>query len=71
MNDFLHMSGYGLYVWASYAIWFAIVAWNVWSALRMRAEARTRALRRNQAASTADRAPAATHETSELSEEGV
>jgi heme exporter protein CcmD len=69
MNDFLHMSGYGPYVWTSYAIWFAIVAWNVWSALRMRSEARTRALRRTQAASTA-RGPIGS-ETPELSEEGV
>jgi heme exporter protein D len=68
-QDFLHMSGYGPYVWTSYGLWLVIVVWNVWSAVRMRAEARTRALRRTQAAATA-RNPLST-DTNGLSEEGV
>ncbi len=68
-QDFLHMSGYGPYVWTSYALWFAIVAWNVWAALRMRANARRHALRRTEAAATA-RSPL-TPTDSGLSEEGV
>lgn len=69
LQEFLHMSGYGPYVWGSYAIWLVIVLWNVWAAIRMRANARTRALRRTQAASTA-RSPLGS-ETNQLSEEGV
>ncbi len=68
-QDFVHMSGYGSYVWTSYALWFAIVTWNVWSAVRMRANARRQALRRTEAAATA-RGPL-TPDNSGLSEEGV
>ena len=28
MNDFLHMGGYGLYVWSSYAIWLVVLILN-------------------------------------------
>jgi heme exporter protein CcmD len=69
LRDFLHMSGYGRYVWASYGIWLAIVAWNVWSAIRMRADARTRALRRTEAATTT-RQPLAS-DTTRFTQEGV
>lgn len=68
-QDFIHMSGYGPYVWTSYALWLAIVVWNVWSALRLRGEARRHAVRRTQAAATA-RSPLAT-DTTGLSGEGV
>jgi heme exporter protein CcmD len=61
MRDFLHMSGYGTYVWGSYGIWLAIVVWNVWAALRMRSQARVRALRRTEAAATARPFPAERH----------
>jgi heme exporter protein D len=68
-EDFLHMSGYGPYVWTSYGLWLVVLVWNIWSAVRLRAEARRHALRRTEAASTA-RTPLAT-DTHGLSEEGV
>jgi heme exporter protein D len=46
MNDFLHMGGYARFVWPSYALALAVLTWNVWSALRLHARARERALRR-------------------------
>jgi len=46
MDDFLHMGGYARFVWPSYGIAFAVLVWNVWSALRLHARARQRALRR-------------------------
>ncbi len=72
-QDFVHMSGYGGYVWSAYALWLAVVIWNVWSAVRLRATVRERALRR-AAAATARPAPgpaASNSGSNELSEEGV
>jgi len=46
MEDFLHMGGYAPYVWSSYGLGLAIVVWNIWSARRLHADARERALRR-------------------------
>lgn len=46
MDNFLHMGGYAPYVWSSYALGLAIVAWNIWAARRLLTEARERALRR-------------------------
>jgi len=34
MTDFLHMGGYGVYVWPSYAIALIIIVANVWAPLR-------------------------------------
>jgi heme exporter protein CcmD len=46
MGDFLHMGGYARFVWPAYGLAFAVLAWNVWSAVRLHASARARALRR-------------------------
>ena len=35
MHDFINMGGYGLYVWPSYGLGAAVLAWNIWSALRL------------------------------------
>ncbi len=29
MNEFLHMGGYGFYVWSSFGITAAIILWNI------------------------------------------
>ena len=46
MEDFLHMGGYAVYVWSSYGLGFAVIIWNLWSALKLQADARDRALKR-------------------------
>ena len=46
MHDFLDMGGYGLYVWPSYGLAAAVLAWNIWSALRLQRIAREHARRR-------------------------
>lgn len=42
MSEFLHMGGHGFYVWSSYGLFFAVLAWQVWQPLarhrRIRAE---------------------------------
>jgi heme exporter protein CcmD len=46
MQEFLNMGGYGRYVWSAYGLWLAVLAWNVWSAVRLERAARVRARRR-------------------------
>jgi heme exporter protein D len=50
MAEFLHMGGYAHYVWPAYGLTALVLAWNAWSALR---------LRRAQLAAARLRAPAA------------
>lgn len=66
MQDFIHMGGYAQFVWTSYALALAVIVGNVWGALRMRAAARERALRRTEIAATRG-----TGISNELSKEGV
>jgi heme exporter protein D len=47
MDDFLHMGGYARFVWPAYGLALAVLAWNAWSAVRLHARARERALRRS------------------------
>jgi heme exporter protein CcmD len=67
LQDLLHMGGYAQFVWTSYAIAFAVIVGNVWGALRMRAAAREKALRRTEIAATRG----TTGISNELSKEGV
>lgn len=30
LEDFLHMGGYGLYVWTSFAVTFGVMAIEIW-----------------------------------------
>ena len=46
MEDFLHMGGYARFVWPAYGLGFLVLAWNVWSALRLQRDALVRARRR-------------------------
>ena len=39
LGDFLHMGGYGLYVWGSYAVTFAVMAVEAALAARRRRRA--------------------------------
>ena len=48
LGEFLHMGGYALYVWSSYAIGLVVLLWNVVAPLR-----RERYLRRTLAAARA------------------
>ncbi|MDP3083551.1 MAG: heme exporter protein CcmD [Rubrivivax sp.] len=38
-GDFLHMGGYGLYVWGSYAVTLAVMGTEAWAARRRRRRA--------------------------------
>jgi len=44
-NGFWSMGGYARFVWPCFALAAFVLAWNVWSASRYRAAARTRARR--------------------------
>lgn len=46
MSDFLHMSGYGAYVWSSFGIAIGVLVLNVWLARRELRLAREHARRR-------------------------
>ncbi len=46
MDAFLSMGGYGRFVWPSYALAAAVLAWNIWSALRLQRNALEHARRR-------------------------
>lgn len=70
MQDFIHMGGYAQFVWTSYAIALAVIVGNVWGALRMRAAAREKALRRTEIAATRG-AEVSNGLPNELSKEGV
>ncbi len=39
LDQFLHMGGYGLYVWGSYAVTLAVMAGEAWLARRRRVQA--------------------------------
>jgi heme exporter protein D len=39
--DFAHMGGYGLFVWGSYFVTFAVMAAEVWAARARHRRART------------------------------
>jgi heme exporter protein CcmD len=47
-KDFISMSGYGAYVWSSYALALVVVAGNLWSARRGLREQIVHARRRLQ-----------------------
>jgi heme exporter protein D len=46
MSEFLHMNGYGAYVWSAYAIAIGTLLLNVWLARRLLRQARLQARRR-------------------------
>ena len=46
MSDFLHMGGYGAFVWPCFVLAGIVLAWNVAAARKLHAEARERVLRR-------------------------
>lgn len=46
MQEFIHMDGYGPYVWSCFVLTFAVLVYNVWAARRQLAEQVTRAKRR-------------------------
>jgi len=46
MSEFLHMSGYAVYVWTSYFVGVGALLLNVWWARRNLARARLAAARR-------------------------
>jgi len=50
MSEFLAMGGYARYVWPAYGLSALVLAWNAWSALRLRRE-QLAAARRRAAAS--------------------
>ena len=48
LSDFLHMGGYGAYLWPAFGVTLFVLVYNVWSARRSLAEARRAAARRIQ-----------------------
>jgi len=52
MEHFLNMGGYARFVWPAYGLGFLVLAWNVWSALRLQRDALERARRRALIGST-------------------
>jgi heme exporter protein D len=34
LRDFLHMGGYGPFIWSAYAVTVVTLIWNVWAARR-------------------------------------
>ncbi len=48
VSDFLHMGGYGSYLWPAFGLTLFVLVYNVWSARRSLAEARSAAARRIQ-----------------------
>jgi heme exporter protein CcmD len=48
LQSFLEMSGYAAYVWPCYALTFAVLLWNLWSARRSLRDEILRAKRRLQ-----------------------
>ena len=49
MSAFLHMGGYGAFVWPCFALAAIVLAWNVAAARRRHRRAREGALRRARA----------------------
>ena len=48
LSEFLDMGGYGAYVWSSYGLCFAILAWNILSARHQAQQTEQRLKRRLQ-----------------------
>ena len=46
MSGFLHMGGYGAFVWPCFALAAIVLAWNAAAARRLHAIAKERALKR-------------------------
>ena len=46
MRQFLEMGGYARFVWPAYGLGFVVLAWNIWSALRLERRALEHARRR-------------------------
>jgi heme exporter protein CcmD len=46
MSEFLHMGGYGAFVWPCFLLAAIVLVWNVLAARRLHAAAREHALRR-------------------------
>ena len=46
MTEFIHMGGYGAFVWPCFALAAIVLVWNVVAARRLHAAARERLLRR-------------------------
>lgn len=46
MQEFIHMDGYGPYVWSCFALTFVVLVYNVWAARRQLSEQVMRAKRR-------------------------
>jgi len=46
LQEFLHMDGYGPYVWSCFSLTFAVLVYNAWAARRQLQEQVTRAKRR-------------------------
>ena len=62
MADFWHMGGYGFFVWWAYAIWAAVMLWNVLQPW-LRHRALTRRLERRVRASELSQSTIAQEET--------
>ncbi len=52
MQKFLHMDGYGPYVWSCFGLTFAVLIYNAWAARRQWAEQVLEAKRRIAIAET-------------------
>jgi heme exporter protein CcmD len=52
LQNFVHMSGYGAFVWSCYGLTAAVLVWNAWSARRGLREQVLHATRRAQIQST-------------------
>lgn len=66
LQSFLHMGGYALYVWSSYAITFVVLVANIVFARRQLQQQRLKA-RRSQQQRNAHRASSPSPEISEAS----
>lgn len=49
MNEFLHMGGYGAYVWSAYALAAVVLGWNAVAARRTERERLARLAERSAA----------------------
>jgi len=48
VQTFLHMGGYGMYLWPAFCLTLFVLLFNIWSARRALKEARAAATRRLQ-----------------------
>jgi heme exporter protein CcmD len=49
MSEFLHMGGYGAYIWPCFLLTAVVLGWNVAAARRLHWAARQHAVRRSAA----------------------